>query len=158
MADMIKIRSTTDSMVSLYDPMVPFRKSWNKRGAIVPVEREKAVQMYYNGYLERAIRSGLLAVDDKAFLYEVGLIADEKEASPIFELTEAVMEKCIGTMPLWEFGKTLEKLSRSQISELAEYAIVNHDKLRMDRIDILTKASGKNILKAIELYRAAQED
>jgi hypothetical protein len=41
---------------------------------------------------------------------------------------------------------------------LAEYAITNYDDLRMDRIDVLSKASGKDILKAIELYRKAQED
>ena len=158
MADMIKIRSTTDSMVSLYDPMVPFRKMWPKRGAIVPVEREKAIQMYYNGHLERAILAGLLAIDDKNFLCEVGLISEETETPPVFELTETIMEKCIGNMQLWEFKKTLEKLSKPQIDELAEYAIVNHTKLKMDRIDLLSKVSGKNILKAIELYKAAQED
>ena len=72
MADMIKIRSTTDSTVSLFDSMLPFRKTWNRRGAVVPVEKEKAVQLYYNSGLEKALRVGLLAIDDKDFLYEVG--------------------------------------------------------------------------------------
>ena len=74
------------------------------------------------------------------------------------ELTPALKEKCINTMPLWELEQTLKKLSEYQISELAEYAIENHTKMKMDRIEILGKASHKNILKAIELYKASQED
>ena len=49
-------------------------------------------------------------------------------------------------------------LSGNQIVELADYAITNFSKLKMDRIDVLSRVSGKNILKAIELHKAAQED
>ena len=41
MADMIKIRSATDATVSLYNSMLPIRKVWNKRGAIVPIEERR---------------------------------------------------------------------------------------------------------------------
>lgn len=158
MADMVKVRSATDVTVSLFDPTIPLRKIWEKRGAIIPIERDKLIQAYYNSSLEDCLRNGTLVIDDKAFLYEVGFIADMGDAVPVFELTNVVMEKCISTMPLWEVEKTLKQLSGQQISELAEYAISNHKNLRMDRIDLLTKYSGKNILKAIELYRASQED
>lgn len=158
MADMIKIRSTTDSTVSLYDSMMPFRKAWNKRGAIVPVEREKAIQLYYNSGLEKALRAGLLAIDDKEFLYEVGFYSSKEDEANTIELTPVLMEKCISAMPVWELEKTIAKLSRTQIAELAEFAVTNYAKLKMDRMDLLTKVSGKNILKAIELYKAAQED
>ena len=158
MADMIKIRSTTDSTVSLFDSMLPFRKAWNKRGAVVPVDREKAVQLYYNSGLENALRAGLLAIDDKEFLYEVGFYSSKEDEVNTIELTPALMEKCISAMPVWELEKTIAKLSRTQIAELAEFAITNYAKLKMDRMDLLTKVSGKNILKAIELYKASQED
>ena len=158
MADMIKIRSTTDSTVSLYDSMMPFRKAWNKRGAIVPVEREKAAQLYYNSGLEKALRAGILAIDDKDFLYEVGFYASKEDEANHIELTPAMMEKCISVMPVWELEKTITKLSATQVAELAEFAITNYAKLKMDRMDLLGKVSGKNILKAIELYKASQED
>jgi hypothetical protein len=48
-------------------------------------------------------------------------------------------------------------MSKHQIEELVEYAIQNSKELRMDRIDLLGKVSGKNILKAIELLKADQE-
>ena len=158
MADIIKIRSTTDATVSLYNSLIPIRKVWAKRGAVVPIEKDKAIQLYYNSSLENALRNGLLAIDDKEFLYEVGFLEAPDAKSPVIELTATLMESCISTMPLWELKQTLTKLSASQISELVEYAITNNTKLKMDRLDILGKVSGKNILKAIELYKASQED
>ena len=158
MAVMVKVRSATDVTVSLFDPTIPLRKSWEKRGAIVPIEREKLIQAYYNSSLEACLRNGTLVIEDKEFLYEIGFISSIEENIPTFEMTKPVMDKVISIMPLWEVEKTLKCLSSAQIAELAEYAITNYTNLKMDRIELLTKYSGKNILKAIELYRAAQED
>ena len=158
MADMVKVRSATDVTVSLFDPTIPLRKTWEKRGAIIPIERDKLIQAYYNSSLQDCIRNGTLVIEDKSFLYEVGLIESEDAKAPAFEMTPVLMDKCISIFPLWEVEKTLKSLSATQIAELAEYAITNHKNLKMDRIDLLTKYSGKNILKAIELYRVSQED
>lgn len=158
MADMVKVRSMTDSTVSLYDPTIPINKVWTKRGAIVPIEREKLIQLYYSTELQAALNCGLLAIDDKNFLYEVGYISDPDEFINTIELTPALMKRCISAMPVAELKNTIKTLSKPQVAELAEYAITNHNDLRMDRIDLLSKASGKDILKAIELYKKAQED
>ena len=69
-----------------------------------------------------------------------------------------MMKKAISIMPLWELEQTLEKLSEHQINDLTNYAIQHSADLKMDRIELLGKASRKNILRAIELYKAAQED
>ena len=158
MADMVKVRSATDVTVSLFDPTIPLRKTWEKRGAIIPIERDKLIQAFYNSSLEACLRNGTLVIDDKQFLYEIGFISDMAEAVPVFEMTKTLMDKMIGTMPLWEVEKNLKNLSDAQIAELAEYAVTNYTNLKMDRIELLTKYSGKNILKAIELYKASQED
>ena len=156
MADMIKVRSATGATVVVDSPSTMFRKTWNKRDAFHLVPRETLMQTYYNSCLEKLVRKGLLVIEDKQFLIEVGLLEEENQS--IFELTETIMKKCISTMPLWELEKTLEKLSDHQINDLATYAIQHYSELKMDRIEMLGKASHKNILKAIELYKAAQED
>lgn len=156
MADMIKITSNTDSTVSLYDPMIPVRKSFSKKGAVAMVEKDKLIQLYYTSDLEAAMRAGLLIITDKDFLIEVGYITEEEKAE-VIELTPAFMKRCIGVMPLAELASELKKMSTYQIQELVEFAIVNNKDLRMDRIELLGKVSGKNILKAIELLKAEQE-
>lgn len=156
MADMIKVRSASDATVVVSSPSTMMNKTWNKRNSFHLIPRDTLLQTYYNSCLERLVTKGILVIEDKEFLREVGLL--EEETPVIMELTEAVMKKAISAMPLWEFEQTLGKLSNHQISDLANYAVQHYAELKMDRIEILGKASGKNILKAIELYRAAQED
>lgn len=111
MADMVKIRSTTDSTVSLYDPTIPVRKVFEKRGAVAVVEKDKLMQMYFNSSLEGALRKGILVIDDKDFLYEVGYITDRDEQIEQLELTPTLMKRCIGVMPIAELTSTLKKMS-----------------------------------------------
>jgi hypothetical protein len=40
---------------------------------------------------------------------------------------------------------------------VANYAIAHYIDLNMDRVDLFTKVSGKNIMSAIANYKAAQE-
>lgn len=157
MANMIKVRSASDFTLVINAPEIPLVKTWNKRGAIYPIDRDALIQAYYSTSLESLVKKGMLVIEDKDFLIEVGLI-EEKNEEVAIELTHTLMDKCISTMPLWELEQTLKKMSEYQISELAEYAIANHTKMKMDRLEVLGKASHKNILKAIELHKAAQED
>jgi hypothetical protein len=157
MANMIKVRSASDFTLVINAPEIPLVKTWNRRGAIYPIDKDVLIQAYYSTSLESLVKKGMLVIEDKDFLIEVGLI-EEKNGEVAIELTHALMDKCISTMPLWELEQTLKKMSEYQISELAEYAIANHTKMKMDRIELLSKTSHKNILKAIELYKAAQED
>ena len=156
MADMIKVRSASDATVVVSSPSTMMNKTWNKRNSFHLIPRDTLLQTYYNSCLERLVNKGILIIEDKEFLREVGLL--DEEAPVVIELTETIMKKAISAMPLWEFEQTLGKLSNHQISDLANYAVQHYAELKMDRIELLGKASGKNILKAIELYRAAQED
>lgn len=156
MADMIKVRSASDATVVVSSPSTMMNKTWNKRNSFHLIPRDTLLQTYYNSCLERLVTKGILVIEDKEFLREVGLL--EEETPIVMELTEAVMKKAISAMPIWELEQTLGKLSNHQISDLANYAVQHYAELKMDRIEILGKASGKNILKAIELYKASQED
>ena len=156
MADMIKVRSASDATVVVSSPSTMMNKTWNKRNSFHLIPRDTLLQTYYNSCLERLVTKGILVIEDKEFLREVGLL--DEETPVVMELTETIMKKAISAMPLWEFEQTLGKLSNHQISDLANYAVQHYAELKMDRIEILGKASGKNILKAIELYRASQED
>lgn len=157
MVDMIQVRSATGITISLFSRTIPLKKVWAKRGAIVNIERDKLVQAFFETNLPILLRQGKLIIEDKKFLYEVGFLVSEDEDIGVIELTPNLMKRCISVMPIHELAETLKKLSRDQIKELAEFAVENNGDLKMDRIDLLTKASGKNILKAIEQHKADQE-
>ena len=157
MADMVKVRSASDATVVVSSPSTMVNKTWAKRNSFHLIPREALMQTYYNSCLEKLVAKGVLVIEDKDFLMEVGLMEDEKTPA-VIELSEALMKKCISAMPVWELQQTLEKLSEHQINDLATYAIQHYADLKMDRIEVLGKAAHKNILKAIELYKASQED
>jgi hypothetical protein len=115
------------------------------------------IQAYYDAGVESLVSKGALIIEDVEFLRNVGLLDEETNKSVVYELTDAMKTRLIKVMPLQEVAAELSKMSQLQIVELADYAITNYTELKMDRIDLLSKTSGKNIMRAIELYRASQE-
>lgn len=154
--NMIMVTSASDYTLVVNIPDIPLHRTWKKRGAKFPIDRKILLQAYYDPSVEALFAEGMLTTTDTEFLKEVGLMEDEGE-STVVVLTEALLTRLIRTMPVVEVKKELQKLSRTQLEELADYAIEHYTELQMDRIDVLSKATGKNIMKAIEHYRRAQE-
>ena len=156
-ANTIYVTSASNHTIVMHIPEMLISKTWTKRGQRYPFDREQLVQAYYHASVEYLFKQGMLTTDDKDFLKEVGLM-DEEEHTEIVTLTDALMMRIIKHMPVSELKKTLGTLSRTQLTEVGEYAVEHYQDLNMDRIDILTKATGKNILKAIDNYKKAQEE
>ena len=154
--NMIMVKSASDCTIVVNVPDIPLHRVWKKRGAQFPIERKTLLQAYYSPHVESLFRSGRLTTNDVEFLKEVGLIEEDGTAT-VTPLTDAMLLRLIKTMPAVEVKKELLKLTRAQLDELADYAIDHYTDLQMDRIDLLSKATGKNIMKAIEHYRKAQE-
>lgn len=152
----VMVISASDYTVVVNVPDIPLHRVWKKRGAKYPIDRKLLFQAYYDPSVEYLFREGILTTNDTQFLKEVGLI-EEDGTTEIVNLTEAFLVRLIKTMPVAEVKNELKKLSRTQLEELADYAIEHYKDLQMDRIDILTAATGKNIMKAVEHYRKAQE-
>lgn len=153
----VMVRSASDWTLVVNVPHLNLHRVWTKRGQKYPIERAALIQAFYRPAVEALFREGSLVTDDKEFLREVGLL-DEDENCVVYELTDTMKARIIKLMPLVEVKKELAKMSASQLEEVANYAILNYQDLVMDRVDILSKASGKNILAAIRNYKAAQED
>ena len=153
---MIMVTSASDHTLVINVPELTLHKTWKKRGAKYPIDRKVLFQAFYEPSVEGLFRDGKLTTNDVEFLKEVGLI--EESAAEIISLTEAYITRLMKTMPVTELKKELEKLSFSQREELANYAVEHYKELQMDRVDIISKATGKNIMKAIEHHRKAEEE
>ena len=153
----VMVRSASDWTLVVNVPHLNLHRVWTKRGQKFPIDRNDLIQAYYRPAVEALFREGSLVTDDTDFLREVGLL-DEEEQPIVYELTDVMKGRLIKLMPLSEVKKEVSKMSRTQIEELAEYAITHYNDLVMDRVDYLSQVSGKNILKAIENYKASLED
>lgn len=153
---MVMVKSASDFTLVVNVPEIQLHRTWKKRGSQYPIERKVLMQAYYDPSVEYLFKEGMLTTNDTEFLKEVGLI-DEDGTAVIVPLTEAMMTRFIRNLPLAEFKAEIKKLSRTQLDELADYAVEHYTDLQMDRIDVLSQASGKNIMNAIEHYRKARE-
>ena len=156
MENMVMVKSASDYTLVVNVPELSLHRTWKKRGAQYPIDRNLLIQAYYDPGVESLFRNGMLTTNDVVFLKEVGLM-EEDGTSEVSPLTEQMINRLIRNMPLGEFKMELKKLSRTQLEELADYAVEHYNELQMDRVDALSAATGKNILKAIEHYRKAQE-
>jgi hypothetical protein len=123
----------------------------------LPVDESLLMQACYNPAVEFLVRSGNLVIEDKEFLVNAGFMSKE-EIDDLVELTDAYISRLIKNMPLQELKREIGKLSHSQIDEVVNYAISHYTDLSMDRVDLFSKISGKDMMKAIANYKAAQED
>lgn len=154
---MIFVTSNDDGTVVINVPELSLHRTWKKRGAKFPFEREILEQAFYEPSVAYLFEKGFLSTDDKQFMIDVGLMDAETEKPAVIILDEALMKRMIKVMPLSEFKVKIKELSHEQVEALADYAIDHYKELNMDRAEFLTKVSGKNILKSIENYKA-QED
>lgn len=153
----VMVRSASDWQLVMDVPHLNLHRVWTKSGQQYPIERMALIQAYYQPAVEALFIDGSLVTDDRDFLREVGLLDEECQASRIYELTDNMKMRLIKLMPVSEVKKELAKMSPSQIAEVADFAIVNYESLVMDRIDLLSEASGRDIMKAITNYKAAKE-
>jgi hypothetical protein len=137
-------------------PELGFHRVWKKRGAQYPIDRKILQQIYFDPSVEALFKSGSLITNDVELLESVGLINSEGETEYI-ELTTTLKDRMIKTMPLYEVKQQVKLLSKSQIDELIEYGIVHYKELALDRVDYFSQISGKNVMGAINNYRAAEE-
>ena len=156
MENMVNVKSASNFTVVINVPDLSLKRVWKKKGASFPIDRKVLFQAYYDPAVETLFKEGMLVTNDVEFLKEVGLI--ETEEDMIVELTDTYLRRLVKAMPLAELKVELTKLTRNQLTELGDYAIEHNTELGMDRIDILSKATGKNILKAIEHQKSAMED
>ena len=153
--NMVYVKSESDSTVVLNIPELPLQRTWVKRGSVYPFERDVLIRAYYDPSVEYLFKEGILTTEDEEFLKEVGLM-DEESVKKVEPLTVQQMQRIIKLMPVSDVESSLKKLTDTQLEELGEYAVAHYSELKLDRIDILSKATRKNILKAIENKKAAE--
>ena len=154
--ELVVVKSASNYTIVMNVPELMLHRVWNKKGAFYPIDRKVLYQAYYDPSVEALFKEGMLVTDDEEFLKSVGLM-EEDGTTELVTITDAYLTRLIKTMPVNEVKQELKKLSKTQLEELADYAVEHYKDLSMDRIDIFSKATNKNIMNAIDHLRKAQE-
>lgn len=158
MNDKVIVKSMSTGRIVIDLPDLRFKREWPKKYSKVSVDAEVLKEALYDPGVEYMINNGLLFIEDMDFKKEVGLEPeDAKEPVNIVPLDEKLMQRILKFMPLSQVGEELKKLNVEQRRMLVTYAIEN-EMISMDRVDIIKEICGVDLLKAISLKKANEEE
>lgn len=153
----ITIVSTVNGPVGVTLPDLRFKREWPKKGAKVLVEESLLEDMMFDNGVQYMFETGILYIEDMEVKKKIGLEPDTAvEPERIIVLSDEQIKRQLTLVPVFEFKKTIQSLSKEQRQNLVAYAIDN-DILPMDRIDIIKEFAGVDLLQSISLKRASKE-
>lgn len=155
--DRIEIENLTNGVVSIEIPELLLKVEWARKGVKRKIEFGKLQQALFDNGTEYMFKNGMLYIEDLDAKKALELEPPDAEVPEnIIVLSESQMKRLLTTAPIEELKKTLQEISKEQINELVTYAI-NKEITDFNRCDIIKKASGKDIIRAIQLNRQDKE-
>lgn len=137
--------------------VVAMRKTWPRKGAKLPIDKEVLREAIYNPGVEYMFKNGILYIDDMDFKIELGLEEEgTKTPTNIIAVDEKYMNRLMRLMPIKEMRESILKMSDDQKRELIDYASSQND-ISMDRIGVLKELTNIDVLKIIELKKQKEE-
>lgn len=149
----VMIKNMTNGRVVIKVPDLNFKRIWERKNAVKPVDFEILQQAFYDEGVEYLFKEGMLYIVDEKIRIELGL---EDKENKIVILDDNMKKRYLTVLPINELKEKLKELTKEQILELADYAISN-EIVNMEVRDLLKEYTGIDIIRAIELNRQMKE-
>lgn len=157
------VKSLVNGRVGLTIPERNFHRTFAQLGAKVAIDKDMLREAFYESGVATMFNEGILYIEDKAFRQELGMEpTDDEVAANDFEIKTVVpldlklMDRYLTKLPMAEFRTKFSELTATQKQEIAHYAI-QHDIIDNEKITLIKKETGTDVLKAIALKRANEE-
>ena len=147
----IMVKSHSNATVVFHLPDLGFTRTFEKKGAVKPVPFDVLAQSMYDNGAEAMFKLGILTIEDKEARIELGL---EEE---VFMIDDAQKKRLLTIAPLHDLKETCKKMNEQQLLDLVYFAIDN-ELGNFDKASFLKEITSIDIIKAIELNKAAKED
>ena len=158
MNEKVIVTSMVNGRIGLVLPHMHINKVWPKKGTKLPVDKDILREAIYEPGVEYMFKQGLLYIEDMNFKIELGLEQEGTEVpTEIIPVDEKYLNRVLKLMPIAEMKKAVEAMNDNQIRELVDYAS-EMDGIQFDRMDVLKKMTGIDIVKMNELKRAKGEE
>jgi hypothetical protein len=152
----VKVKSNSSATVIFYIPEMSFKRTFEKKGVIKPIPFNVLAQGIYNEGIERMLRQGILTIEDKQARVELGLETEEEKEKE-YILDDNQKKRLLTVAPLHDLKEACKKIPNQQILELVYFAI-DHEYGNFEKANYLKTLTNIDIMKAIELNRAAKEE
>ena len=158
MNERVMVTSMVSGRIGLVLPRLHINKVWPKKGTKLPVEKEVLREAIYEPGVEYMFKQGLLYIDDMDFKIELGLEEEGTKApTNVIPMDEKYMSRVLKLMPIAEMKKAISAMNDNQKRELIDFASEQND-ISFDRMDVIKKLTGIDVVKVIELKRSKEEE
>lgn len=157
MSDKIKVISAARGRCVINNRDLGIRRVWQSRGDTVLFTKEQLEGLMYDPAFSNMVQEGYLYIEDMEVKKDIGIEPEDAETPTIIFMNDKELNRFWKIMPLSQFKVEVKKLTKQQLSSLAEYAIRHGNDGSIDKANYLSSVSGYNILKGIELEKQSQE-
>lgn len=158
MNERVMVTSMVSGRIGLVLPRLHINKVWPKKGTKLPVEKDVLREAIYEPGVEYMFKQGLLYIDDMDFKIELGLEEEGTKApTNVIPMDEKYMSRVLKLMPIAEMKKAISAMNDNQKRELIDFASEQND-ISFDRMDVIKKLTGIDVVKVIELKRSKGEE
>lgn len=158
MSDKIKVISQYNGRCGIDNADLHISRRWPARDSVVAFSKEQIEELMFDPAFSNMVREGYLYIDDMEVKKEIGVEAEDTETPTLILLDDKQLKRYWKDMPLAQFKVEVKTLTKQQLSSLAEYAIAHGDEGSIDKANYLSKISGYQILKGIELEKQNKEE
>lgn len=157
MSDKVKVISAFDGRCGIDNADLHISRRWPARGSVVTLDKATVEELMFDDAFKNMVEDGTLFIEDFELKKELGIEPEDATAPTMIYLGDKELERFWKIMPLAQFKIEVKKLKKAQIESLADYAMNHGEDGSIPKANFLTEVSGRNILKGIELKKAAQE-
>lgn len=158
MNEKVIVTSMVSGRIGLVLPHMHINKVWPKKGTKLPIEKDILREAIYEPGVEYMFKQGLLYIEDMDFKIELGLEEEgTKLPKNIVPMDEKYMIRVLKNMPITEMQMAIQGMNDNQKRELIDFASEQND-IQFDRMDVLKKLTGIDVVKVIELKRSKEEE
>ena len=158
MNERVMVTSMVSGRIGLVLPRLHINKVWPKKNTKLPVEKDVLREAIYEPGVEYMFKQGLLYIDDMDFKIELGLEEEGTKApTNVIPMDEKYMSRVLKLMPIAEMKKAITAMNDNQKRELIDFASEQND-ISFDRMDVIKKLTGIDVVKVIELKRSKGEE
>jgi hypothetical protein len=158
MNERVMVTSMVSGRIGLVIPRMHVNKVFPKKGTKLPIEKDVLREAIYEPGVEYMFKEGLLYIEDMDFKIELGLEAEgTTKPENIIPIDEKYLTRVLKNMPIAEMKMAITKMNDNQKRELVDFASEQND-ISFDRMDVIKKLTGIDVIKIIEFKRAKKEE
>ena len=123
----ITVISNSKSIVSIFVPELKLKRTWNKKGAKVNIDKDVLEEAMYNPGVEYMFKTGILYIDEMEDKIALGLEPEgaTKPENIIILTDDEKKEWMSSKKQSWELKAMLEKLSYEGKKDFCDFVIEN---------------------------------